>query len=147
MEHSLLFETLEQQKAFQEKMMKDTNYDNMLAEIKLELDQYLQVEETPLTFSDFRQFFDSGSRIEYEKIYFQKRKRLNTFAIMSLLEPDEHQYLLALENTIWSICNEFSWCLPAHYSIEAEANIDLFAAETAFTLAEILSLFKNRLHP
>lgn len=147
MEHSLLFETLEQQKAFQEKMMKDTNYDNMLAEIKLELDQYLQVEETPLTFSDFKRFFDSGSRIEYEKIYFEKRKRLNTFAIMSFVEPDEKEYLLALENTIWSICNEFSWCLPAHYSLETKSNIDLFAAETAFTLAEILSLFKQRLHP
>lgn len=60
MEHSLLFETLEQQKAFQEKMMKDTNYDNMLAEIKLELDQYLQVEETAVTFSDCKSFLFEG---------------------------------------------------------------------------------------
>src|SRR5699024_757906 len=135
MEHSLLFDTLEQQKSLHKKLMKDENVHHMLTEIKQALDQYLYEDETPLTFSDFKQFFDSGSRIEYEKNYFEKRKRLNTFAIMSLLEPDEHQYLLALENTIWSICNEFSWCLPAHYSIEAEANIDLFAAETAFTLA------------
>src|SRR5699024_1504072 len=58
--------------------------------------------------------------------------------------------------------NEYSWCLPAHlngspemerqqdYSLTRQPRqytIDLFAAETAFSLSEILQLTQNFLDP
>ena len=42
---------------------------------------------------------------------------------------------------IWSICDEYTWCLPAHLNAESpggiKGTIDLFSAETGFTLSEI----------
>ncbi|WP_160724313.1 heparinase II/III family protein [Bacillus sp. USDA818B3_A] len=132
-------------------------------EIRIDAKRLLQEKDQVLTYSVFRIFTESGSRLEYEKLYFEKRRRLNTFAIMLLLEPENIEYLNALENTIWSICNEYSWCLPAHLMNSPETStqvnyfldkpivqgytIDLFAAETAFSLAEILKLTEEYLSP
>jgi hypothetical protein len=82
---------------------------------------------------------------------------------MVLLEPEKNEYLTALENTIWSVCNEYSWCLPAHlqnspetsvniqYSLnepsKKDYSIDLFSAETSFALAEIVKLTEDYLSP
>lgn len=132
-------------------------------EVREEGKRLLQEEEQELTYSLFRLFAENGSRIEFEKVYFQKRRRLTAFAIMVLLEPENKEYVTALENTIWSICNEYSWCLPAHLKNSSETSatincsldkpneenytIDLFSAETAFSLAEILMLTGDVLDP
>ena len=75
-----------------------------------------------------------------EKVYFERRLRLNTFALLTLLEPDRG-YRTALQEMIWSICDEYTWCLPAHLNAESpggiKGTIDLFSAETGFTLSEI----------
>lgn len=57
------------------------------------------------------------------------------------LTQDE-KYLEPLIDYIMYICDEFSWCLPAHVKYpevsakEAIEHIDLFQAETARLLAE-----------
>src|SRR5690606_39299190 len=91
--------------------------------------------------------------------YFEKRRRLNTFAIMVWIDSENKEYREQLHNIIWSICNEYTWCLPAHftydkktsYSLYSQQNeevvIDLFAAETGFALAEILQLIGEHLNP
>ena len=122
-----------------------------------------------LPYSLFRLFRETGSRAEYEREYFEHRDRLNLFALRALGEGDAAD-LRALEDTIWAICDEYTWCLPAHLaespaadeepeSLRREAGIirevrrpqermlDLFAAETAFALAEVLSLLADRLAP
>ncbi|OLS40915.1 heparinase II/III family protein [Bacillus sp. MRMR6] len=141
----------------------DPEYQVHLDEIRVEAKRLLQEEDQELTYSLFKIFAENGSRVEFEKVYFKKRRRLTTFAIMIFLEPENKRYVTALENTIWSICNEYTWCLPAHLTDGPEAStelnytlketsvkrcsIDLFAAETAFSLAEILQLNKNTLDP
>lgn len=82
-------------------------------------------------------FQKTGSRKEYEAEYFRRRLRLNTFALLALMENDAED-VRHLEDAIWAICDEFTWSLPAHLppaSIEdgsARVHIDLFAAETGF---------------
>ncbi|GAA4877316.1 heparinase II/III family protein [Paenibacillus vulneris] len=140
-------------------------YQPMLDEVRDEAEKLLEQQEPQRSYQLFRIFTESGTRLEYEQVYFEVRKRLNTFAIMSLLEPERSDYQQALEETIWSICNEYTWCLPAHvgntpettgesaYSLhqpltDFQGNahvIDLFSAETGFALSEILKLTEHRL--
>ncbi|MCL2130764.1 MAG: heparinase II/III-family protein, partial [Treponema sp.] len=87
----------------------------------------------------------------YEEAYFERRKRLTVLALASWLW-ELPPYITALEDTIWAICEEYSWCLPAHmeYSSLKEDNrrrLDLFSCETGFALAEILCMLEKLLHP
>ncbi|MBM7654336.1 heparinase II/III family protein [Neobacillus cucumis] len=162
-ETSLLFSTGEEKNKWWRNTAQNPAYQTFIEEIRDEANNLLPERDPIQSYSLFRIFAETGSRLEYEKIYFQKRRRLNTFAMMVLLEPEKIEYLNALENTIWSVCNEYTWCLPAHLINSPETSaqlgyslrqpftqgytIDLFAAETAFTLAEILKLTEDYLSP
>jgi len=103
-----------------------------------------------LKYSDFKMFFTSGNRSVYEATYFTRRLALDSSAILSLIYPDEEKYFDRLQDTIYAICDEYTWCLPAHQGqIEKNDNckVDLFAAETAFALAEIYAILEDRLDP
>ncbi|MFC5470734.1 heparinase II/III family protein [Cohnella suwonensis] len=106
-------------------------------------ERYLGAEAPVLDEGLFRLFRETGSRSEYERPYFLRRKRLTAFGIAGLLEPARDDFPAALAKTIEDVLEEPTWCLPAHY--ENERTIDLFAAETAFALAELLSLYGSRL--
>lgn len=102
-----------------------------------------------LSYQLFAQYFKTGNRISYENIYFLRREYLVTFAMMSLIEDDE-KYLTKLEEVIWSICDEYTWALPAHigeheWNEEARYALDLYACETAASLAEIITLLNEKL--
>jgi hypothetical protein len=110
-------------------------------------------EEQPLselTFSSFRRYDTDGNRTAYENEYFDRRGRLTTMALCAWIW-EKQEDIRALEDVLWAVCNEFTWALPAHLggnSLSEDVNpleIDLFAAETAQTLAEILSLLKDKL--
>ncbi len=115
----------------------------------------------------FKGFDTTGNRTEYEKEYFEHRKILMTFGLMAWLyrEPED---IAALEDIIWTVCEEYTWCLPAHLNrrslepsaedvyeagrflhtgFDPETNIDLFAAETAAALAEIIYMLEECLAP
>ncbi|GIP44344.1 hypothetical protein J45TS6_28030 [Paenibacillus sp. J45TS6] len=101
-----------------------------------------------LSFAIFRQFADTGERKAYEDVYFERRARLNALAVVTavITEKQEHQqYLASLENVIWDICGEYTWCLTAHLPREGDPSqeVDLFAAETAQTLAEIYAMHQE----
>jgi hypothetical protein len=163
MEAPLLFGSHKEKSDWWKKVRSSPAHQPLLDEIRVEAKSLLQRKEPELSFSLFKLFEENGSRAEYEKVYFEKRRRLTTFAIMVLLEPDKKAYREELENTIWSICNEYTWCLPAHLSNTSETStavdfsintpvnktysIDLFAAETAFSLAEIMKLTEDSLSP
>ena len=107
----------------------------------------------PLTFSAFRRFETDGDRSEYEACYFQHRHRLAAFTILYWLYGREEDKA-ALEDTVWAILDEYTWCVPAHLrgkglSVLQEDGymIDLFAAETGEALAEMLSLVGEQLSP
>ncbi|WP_067840307.1 heparinase II/III domain-containing protein [Amphibacillus sediminis] len=135
-------------------MNKDRHYQailNDLAErLSVEADQVKQ----ELDFQTYKLFFQTGNRSQYEEIYFRKRKRLTALALLLLDQPENQSYQQQLENIIFSICQEFTWCLPAHIDRSREENaskksytLDLFNCETAFTLAEVTALLSEYLTP
>lgn len=106
-------------------------------------------EEIPLLeYKDFNIYFETGSRSEYESKYFERRRRL-AHAVMLYILFEEREYLNKICELVWAICGEISWAVPAHLARErTEAYrkyIDLFAAETAFSLAELAALLKDKL--
>ncbi len=101
-------------------------------------------------FGEYMLFFKEGSRKDFEKSYFDRRRYLNSCAALALLYPENTEYLTRLQDIIWAICDEYSWVLPAHAKSGTECDtdtIDLFAAETAFALSEISYLLHDRLEP
>lgn len=146
-----------------------TTHKSQLDELIKIADRYLDHSIEGLTYSAYRTYGETGSRKEYEAMYFDRRCRLNLFATLSLVYGDE-KYLRALEDILWAICDEFSWGVPAHLDTwsrvvpirenmfgvrgkirgvgrEHKNHIDLFAAETGFALSEILELLEERLSP
>ncbi|MFV0400595.1 MAG: heparinase II/III family protein [Oscillospiraceae bacterium] len=122
------------------------------------------------TFSQYKLFELEGTRAEFNKSYFKRREMLNTYAALSLLFPEEKRYNEGLEDIIWAICDEYTWCDPAHLEgtgldvISKEQprvregviaprkrshrqRVDLFSAETAFALAETVSMLGEQLAP
>lgn len=101
-----------------------------------------------LSFRLYRQFSDTGERKAYEQAYFDRRGRLAAVAMLALdtARPDALQ---ALEEMLWDVCGEYTWCLPAHLGTgevnQVKGNIDLFAAETVHMLAEIVTIHAERL--
>lgn len=105
-----------------------------------------------LSFHDYKQYDTTGNRLSYEKSYFYRRRGLGIFALTAWLYQDT-TCLSFVEDYLWAICNEFTWALPAHLngnSLNEKVEpftLDLFACETAQTLAEICFLLKDSLHP
>jgi hypothetical protein len=115
-----------------------------------------------LTFELFRQFADTGDRYGYEHPYFKRRGRLVAaggaalFDTLCFPEGDgghgtvSEGVLSALADELWRVCDEYTWALPAHeYNVrEGEGMrrcVDLFAAETAHMLSEILEICGKQL--
>lgn len=121
-----------------------------ISEIRVE-GQRLEGQSIPeLTNTLFSIFARTGSRLEYEGVYFERRRRLNTYVFLTLLEPGNVGHLVNLENILWSVCEEYTWCLPAHLPPEHNVAdicqfIDLFSSETGFTLSEVVLLLGERL--
>lgn len=106
-----------------------------------------------LSRADYFTFFKTGNRLEFEYKYFERRKYLTALAMMAYIENND-EYHTALDRIINLICSEYSWALPAHlpespeyidYSDKSNMIIDLFAAETAQSLSEIIHLFSDSL--
>ncbi len=151
-----------------EEIKTSEHFQKTLAELKENAALYLQQPLQVLPYSLFKLFVETGSRKEYETAYFEHRDRLNTFAILTLAEGKQES-IGALEDTIWGICDEYTWSLPAHLDdnrnifegnfktsqnwgfedkmAKDRRTLDLFACETGFALAEILSLLENKLSP
>lgn len=123
-----------------------------ISEIRVEA-QRLDGQSIPeLTYTLFSIFAHTGSRLEYERVYFERRRRLNTYVFLALLEPDHPGVLEKLEDILWAVCEEYTWCLPAHLPVDHNAAdidryIDLFSSETGFTLSEVSLLLGERLPP
>lgn len=134
----------------------------VISHLKTEANKYIGKPIVEPSFNRYRVFFNTGNRQKYEQLYFKKRKRLTLFGLLLLHEPDKAEYREELENTIFSICQEFTWSLPAHVDqtreeevkelhlddpITSRFTLDLFACETAFTLSEITALLQDQLDP
>jgi hypothetical protein len=103
-------------------------------------------------------FTQTGNRARFEDVHFQRRNRLLRLALAECVEHSG-RFTSAIADGLWLICEETSWCLPAHLGLQnrgpglpdvAEPVVDLFAAETAAMLAWIDRLLGPQLaavHP
>lgn len=116
------------------------------------VDQYLQDQEVVRNeYQPFMRYLKDGNRLEFEALYFERRRKLAVFGLNAYFNPSEEN-LCFLEEIIWSICNEYTWSLPAHldssqhiYDSNSPQMIDLFASETGQTLAELTHLLGEHL--
>ena len=103
-----------------------------------------------LKYREFKLFWTTGNRTVYEKQFGIRRERANLCTILSLVYPEEQRYLDDLMDALFAICDEYSWCLPAHHGkleVNDNARIDLTGATTAAQLAEIYTVLEDRLEP
>ncbi|MEV0164236.1 heparinase II/III family protein [Nonomuraea fuscirosea] len=118
----------------------------LVREIRAEADRARATPAPELTFTLWRRFADTGDRLAYERAYFERRRRLAALVLAAHLDgrPDP-----ALDDLLWSVCDERTWVLPAHESQDrpGEAFVDLFAAETGHTLAEAAVLLDGLADP
>lgn len=103
-------------------------------------------------------FVCNGARKNFEAAYFGRRQQLISLLFAECVEG-RGRFLDAIANAVWSLCEETSWCLPAHLFMQArgpglpdvtEPVVDLFAAETAAVLAwtdYLLGPKLNGVHP
>lgn len=127
------------------------------AEVKEEILQaaqaYLDTGEIPyLPYQGYQEYLESGNRVVFESHYFARRRMLVVLGLAYEMERKAAIKVL-LEQVIWEICNEYTWCLPAHlpivdgqFSSQARHTVDLFAAETGQSLAELLMLLGETFH-
>lgn len=112
---------------------------------------YLGTAIPELPFSKYQIYFETGSRVEYEACYIDRRRRLNVYTALSI-SLGESVWLNGLEDILWAICNEFTWAFPAHIKDETDLwessrTIDLFAAETGMAVSEACFLAGEKLSP
>lgn len=104
-----------------------------------------------LPFSAYRRFDDDGDRLAYEELYFRRRAQVTALAAEALIDPAAR--LDALADALWSVCDEYTWALPAHEMHATRLGrgmdqcLDLFAALTAQLLAETVRICGDRLDP
>ena len=103
----------------------------------------------------YMDFVKNGNRSRYQEGYFERRTRLRQLVIAECAEG-KGRFLEQIINGIWAVCEETTWCLPAHLgkkeADDALADIendrpvlDLFAAETGALLAWIYYLMGEKL--
>ena len=112
-----------------------------------------------LTATQFLAFSRSGDRQIYEKPYFRRRVLLMGAALAECV-CGSGAYLDAVIDGLWCICEESTWVISAHNGSDHPGTppaserplpdvdnpyVDLFAAQTAAALADILELLEDRL--
>ncbi len=113
------------------------------------LAEELRGEKLPaLTEELFSLFETEGNRLKYEDVYFRRRKFLAVYGMAAYVfgKPED---VAKLEEIVLEICEEECWALPAHVNRGMDEHwretVDLFAAETAQALAEIITLINGEI--
>lgn len=113
-------------------------------------DEAIKEDNAAFKMSEYIMYYETGNRTVFEKGYFDRRRKCNNIMIAYWLTEDE-KYFLPLIDYIAYICDEFTWCLPAHVALyerlseKAIETVDLFQAETARLFAEIVMCVGDRL--
>ena len=115
-----------------------------LAQLNEEYETFRDKPIEALSLSAFREYFKSGNRLAYENCYFRRRTMLRDFALKAWI--GDERALKRLAEVLEAVCEERTWALPAHLKDANDVTtIDLFAAETAHTLTETVSLLHGAL--
>ena len=105
-----------------------------------------------LTASGYLAFFRDGDRNRFQELYFRRRGMLCALAVAECMEGTG-RFLDAAADGLWLVCEESTWCLPAHIGQVEPPDltdgrrhvVDLFAAQTAAQLSWVLSILGERL--
>ena len=104
----------------------------------------------------FLEFARVGDRGNYERPYSARRTILSDLVIAECMEGNG-RFMDAIANAIWGICEESTWCVPAHLTVfhghypgpglpeTSDPVIDLFAGETASLLSWSVYLLRDKL--
>ena len=109
----------------------------------------------PLPLSLWRDFLRTGRRTPWEDAYFSRRARLCALVCAECVEHTG-RFTDAIADTVWAICEESAWQLPAHNSYIRDTPqlplpdtsrpiVELFAAETSELLALTRYLLQDEL--
>lgn len=130
--------------------MKTIINEKFFEEIKCDTAEIIKKNQVaPIDWKGYRNYLFKGDRLTFENQYFERRRQLATLALSLNVSREQPEVIDFLEEVIWEICNEYTWALPAHLKINpikmtfdysSSRMIDLFAAETAQTLSEIMEL-------
>jgi hypothetical protein len=102
----------------------------------------------PLPATLYLGFARKGNRSEFEEVFFARRVMLQNLVLAECVEA-KGRFLDAAADALWSICEESTWCLPAHVGVQkagvglpdiTQPVVDLFAGESAVTIAWTLYL-------
>ncbi len=104
----------------------------------------------PLPLSLWMEFGRTGRRAGWDGAYFARRRRLASLAAAEAVEYCG-AFLPALADTVWAVCEESAWQLPAHNNyirdtpqlplpLAERPVVDLFAAETGALLTVTAAL-------
>lgn len=124
-----------------------------------EAKDYVNFQYPLLSASQYRQYYLTGDRAGYEKLYEARRKAVAALTLAECLE-NKGEHIQTIIDGIWCICEESSWVLPAHNFIyEPELindqrtlpdcdlqTLDIFASETAILLSMTYYLLKDKLN-
>lgn len=134
-----------------EKLLTSPVAQKIIQDIVGRADKVLNEEYKALKISDYMLFAETGDRKQFEREYFKRRNNCSFISIAYWLTSDE-KYKKPLIDLIFHICDEFTWCLPAHANLEENpdtyfilTHIDLFQAETARLLADIDAILEDKL--
>lgn len=101
----------------------------------------------------YLQYRDNGNRVNFENAQFERRKVLAAL-VAGELAGGKGKYIPQIVNGLWLILEESTWVLPAHIGAQkagtdlpdpAEPVVDLFAGETAATIAWAQFLLHDQL--
>lgn len=103
--------------------------------------------------SRYLEYARNGNRSRYEAIYFDRRHQLHALVLAECVEA-KGRFLDAAADALWAICEESSWCIPAHVGAQkagvglpdtTEPIVDLFAGETGVSVSWTLYLLGREL--
>lgn len=134
-----------------EKLLRSDKAKNIINSVIEKADDALVKTYEALKMSDYMLFTKTGDRKTFEKKYFERRNDCSYVSIAYWL-TDDKKYINQLIDLIFHICDEYTWCVPAHASLHENPPcehivemVDLFQAETGRLLADIAFLVGNKL--
>lgn len=102
----------------------------------------------PLPATLYLEYARNGNRSRFQKEYFLRRELLRALVVAECVEA-RGRFRDAAADALWAICEESTWCLPAHIGAQKggvglpnveEPIVDLFAGETGVSVAWTLYL-------
>jgi hypothetical protein len=121
----------------------------LVAELLAEADRALGEPPVFMPASVYLKFRETGDRTQYEALIHSRGRAVSALALAECL-TGEGQYLTALQDYIWAICEQSTWSLPAHLPNLPDPQdpyIDLGVAMTGLALSDIFVLLSERFDP